>query len=85
MSTVPFFPTVTSVRRPITAEGLTTNTLPLPLLVLIPAERLPAHAPFRTTPHIPVVPPLTGKMQVWPGVVQLALLVHEEPLVLSTH
>jgi hypothetical protein len=35
--------TVTSVRRPITAEGLTTNTLPLPLEVLIPAMALPMH------------------------------------------
>jgi hypothetical protein len=30
--------TVTSVRRPITAEGRMSNTLPLPLLVFIPAE-----------------------------------------------
>src|SRR5437667_11034519 len=33
--------TVTSVRRPTTAEGLTTNTLPLPLDVLIPAFAFP--------------------------------------------
>ena len=33
--------TVTSVSSPITAEGLMTNTLPLPLLVLIPAFALP--------------------------------------------
>src|SRR5215472_17563037 len=38
--------TVTSVRRPTTAEGLTTNTLPLPLLVLIPATALPMHSPL---------------------------------------
>jgi hypothetical protein len=37
--------TVTSVRRPITAEGLITNTLPLPLEVLIPATATPAHCP----------------------------------------
>src|SRR5437867_1003526 len=37
--------TVTSVRRPITAEGLTTNTLPLPLDVLIPAARCPTQVP----------------------------------------
>src|SRR5262249_18781354 len=34
--------TVTSVRRPMTAEGLTTNTLPFPLEVLIPATAMPA-------------------------------------------
>src|SRR5215469_764684 len=38
--------TVTSVSRPTTAEGLTTKTLPLPLLVLIPATALPMHSPL---------------------------------------
>jgi hypothetical protein len=35
----------TSVRRPITAEGLTTKTLPLPLFVFIATTALPAHWP----------------------------------------
>jgi hypothetical protein len=36
VAVVPCFElTVTSVRSPITADGLTTNTLPVPLLVLI--------------------------------------------------
>src|SRR5258708_40290821 len=39
--TVLLFCTLTSVRRPITAEGLMTNTLPAPLLVFIPALRVP--------------------------------------------
>jgi hypothetical protein len=42
ISMLVFFCRLTSVRRPITAEGLTTNTLPLPLLVFIPALRVPA-------------------------------------------
>src|SRR5260370_2972121 len=36
---------LTSVRRPMTAEGLTTNTLPAPLDVLIPATACPPHVP----------------------------------------
>src|SRR2546428_10994950 len=34
---------LTSVRRPITADGRMTNTLPAPLLVLMPALNPPAH------------------------------------------
>src|SRR6266852_6710546 len=89
MSMLLFFPTVTSVRRPITAEGLTTNTLPLPLFVFIPACRPPMHAWLETTPHIPgslaegVCP--SGVMQVWLGTVQSVLLWHAAPLVLLTH
>jgi hypothetical protein len=37
--------TVTSVSRPTTAEGLTTNRLPLPLLDFIPATAVPMHSP----------------------------------------
>src|SRR5262245_34294943 len=69
MLTVLFFPTETSVRSPITAEGLIRKTLPLPLLVFIPALRKPAHLPLETFPQTPVVPPARGKMQLWPGTV----------------
>lgn len=34
---------VASVRRPMTAEGLTSNTLPFPLLVLIATSVCPTH------------------------------------------
>ena len=34
---------LTSVRRPITADGRMTNTLPLPLLVLMPTLNPPTH------------------------------------------
>src|SRR5215472_8669559 len=34
---------LTSVRRPITADGRMTNTLPLPLLVLMPTPNPPTH------------------------------------------
>src|SRR5262249_22619330 len=39
------FCTVTFVSRPITAEGLMTNTLPLPLLVFMPALMVPPQTP----------------------------------------
>jgi len=50
--------TVTSVSRPTTAEGLTTNTLSLPLLVLIvtlalPTQFAPHAAPLQVTLHVP--------------------------------
>src|SRR5215831_506200 len=45
---VAFFCRLTSVRRPITAEGLTTNTLPLPLFVLMALLRLPTQPPVHT-------------------------------------
>src|SRR6266853_4023031 len=38
--------TVTSVSRPITAEGLTTKMLPAPLDVLIPATACPLQVPL---------------------------------------
>src|SRR5437879_849332 len=38
--------TETSVRRPITAEGLTTKMLPAPLDVLIPATACPLQVPL---------------------------------------
>jgi hypothetical protein len=41
-SSVAFFCRLTSVRRPMTAEGSMTNTLPAPLLVLIAALNVPA-------------------------------------------
>src|ERR1043165_2613206 len=84
MLMVLLFDTLTLVSRPTTAEGLMRNTLPLPLLVFIPAEMDPAHFPLLTTPHKPDVAPV-GIMQVWPAVVHCELLVHEAPLVLSTH
>src|SRR5262249_1759097 len=37
---------LTSVRRPITADGRMTNTLPLPLLVLMPTPNPPTHKPL---------------------------------------
>src|SRR5215510_3418428 len=46
MDPVLFLVRLTSVRRPITADGRMTNTLPLPLLVLMPAARLPTHKPL---------------------------------------
>src|SRR5262252_2417638 len=49
---------LTSVRRPTTADGRMTNTLPLPLLVLIPAAMLPTHKslplPFPEHTTLPV-------------------------------
>src|SRR6516164_7599348 len=45
---------LTSVRRPITADGRMTNTLPLPLFVLMPAARLPTHKPFPWPEHVTV-------------------------------
>ena len=57
-----FFDTVTSVKRPTTAEGLITNTLPLPLLVFIPVVTLPMQVqgvlglPFASTPPQTPVP-----------------------------
>jgi len=54
-----------SVRRPTTAEGLTTNTLPKPLLVFMAAPRVPEQPPV----HTPVV-------QLWP-VEQSASLEHD--------
>src|SRR5262245_55283242 len=49
------FCSLTSVRRPITAEGRTTNTLPLPLFVFIALLRLPTHPPVHT-PALQVCP-----------------------------
>jgi hypothetical protein len=46
--------TVTSVSRPITAEGRTKNTLPFPLLVLIATSVLPMHEADAVPEHIPV-------------------------------
>src|SRR5215467_2573822 len=43
MSATLFLARLTSVRRPTTADGRMTNTLPLPLLVLMPAAKPPAH------------------------------------------
>src|SRR5437773_11763451 len=37
---------LTSVRRPITADGRMTNTLPAPLLVLMPTLNPPTHKPL---------------------------------------
>jgi len=60
-----FFDTVTSVKRPTTAEGLITNTFPLPLLVFIPVVTLPMQLqgglglPFLSTPPQFPVPPKT--------------------------
>jgi hypothetical protein len=73
MEVVRLFYRLTSVKRPITADGLTRNTLPLPLLVFIPALKLPVHPPVHTPP-----------VQVCPGA-QSPLPVHEkrhEPRVL---
>src|SRR5216684_133379 len=58
---VEFFCTVTSVRRPITAEGSTTNTFPLPLLVLIPALRVPAQSVAPGT----IVHPVLVQTELW--------------------
>src|SRR5215831_19831931 len=43
MDVVLFLTRLTSVRRPITADGRMTNTLPLPLLVLMPTPNPPTH------------------------------------------
>src|ERR1043166_6452671 len=45
---------LTSVRRPITADGRMTNTLPAPLLVLMPTLNPPTHVP--STPVHATVP-----------------------------
>src|SRR5215510_4201575 len=58
---VAFLCTVTSVRRPITAEGRMTNTFPAPLFVLIPAERLPAQSVAPGT----IVHPLASQTELW--------------------
>src|ERR1019366_4790238 len=46
LATVCFELTVTSVSRPITAEGLMTKMLPAPLDVLIPATACPLQVPL---------------------------------------
>src|SRR5262245_6715390 len=46
MEMVLFLTRLTSVRRPTTADGRMTNTLPLPLLVLMPAAKPPTHKPL---------------------------------------
>src|SRR2546425_6773814 len=63
---------VTSVRRPMTIEGRMTNTLPLPLLVFIPAAKLPTQSP------VCAVHPVLSQVcwQIWPPVIV--------PLLLST-
>ena len=58
---------VTSVRRPMTAEGRITNTLPLPLLVFRPAFALPMQVPDDAGSwHVPVLVPPVGLLQVAP-------------------
>jgi hypothetical protein len=55
--------TLTSVRRPTTAEGRTTNTLPLPLDVLIPAMAFPMQIPVD---WVHVLLPLASTLQlIW--------------------
>src|SRR5437879_12881825 len=57
MSVVLLFCRLTSVRRPTTAEGRKTNTLPLPLFVLIPTENPPTHKPLPLpSPEQAIVP-----------------------------
>src|SRR5215813_1387371 len=75
---------VTSVKRPMTAEGLMTNTLPLPLLVLIPALALPMQSPCDAGSwQVPVPVPPVGLLQVAPELLpkslkQSASVVHEK-------
>lgn len=69
-------PMVASVRRPITAEGLMTNTFPLPPDVFIPAEKPPMHALSWVSPQTPFA-------QVWP--VKQSELLAQEPPALFTH
>src|SRR5437660_561576 len=45
---------VTSVNKPMTAEGLTSNTLPLPLLVFIATSVWPTHEADALPEQIPV-------------------------------
>src|SRR5262245_46384698 len=55
---------VTSVRRPITADGRMTNTLPAPLLVLMPAFRLPMHKPLPVSPVHVIAPVVVSRVQL---------------------
>ena len=70
--------TVTSVRRPTTAEGLTTNTLPLPLDVLIPAIAFPMQVPVCPV-HV-LLPPASIVQSTWHCTPPVML-----PLLSSTH
>src|SRR5260370_13893440 len=69
---------VTSVRRPMTAEGLITNTLPLPLDVLMPATALPMHWPVCA---VQLLVPSGFNVHCWthdnpPVIVPLLSMVH---------
>jgi hypothetical protein len=71
---------VTSVSRPITADTLATNTLPLPLLVFIPAKTLPMHPAVplfgsEQKPATQVAPELLPRIDV-----QSALVAHANVL-----
>jgi hypothetical protein len=55
LAVVCFELTVTSVRRPITADGLTTNTLPFPLFVFIATLVLPMHDADAVPEQMPVL------------------------------
>jgi hypothetical protein len=68
---------VTSVRRPMTADGLTTNTLPFPLLVLIATSVWPTHDADAVPEHIPVSAQTPFTMsQVVPLAVHCVFEVH---------
>src|SRR5215813_4767337 len=57
---------VTSVRRPITADGRMTNTLPLPLLVLMPTLNPPTHKPGPwPSPVQSIAPVVVLRVQFW--------------------
>src|SRR5215470_4768014 len=60
-----FLARLTSVRRPITADGRMTNTLPVPLLVLMPAARLPTHRPLPWPSPVHVTVPSAWRVQLF--------------------
>src|SRR5215467_912867 len=59
-----FFARLTSVRRPITADGRMTNTLPLPLLVLMPTPNPPMHKPLPWPSPVHTTEPSGWSVQV---------------------
>src|SRR5215470_15130478 len=55
---------LTSVRRPTTADGRMTNTLPLPLLVLMPTPNPPMHKPLPWPSPVHTTEPSGWSVQV---------------------
>src|SRR5579864_7799922 len=73
--TVLLFCRLTSVKRPTTAEGRMSNTLPAPLLVLIPTANPPAHKLLPWPSPVHVITPVLGSAvqfswQVCPPVIE---------------